>query len=186
MSGSYHLTLAGVVSDEQYHKCLACIKELTNNGCCSNTVMEFFPTQWDAYLKELQNTMKGEFYNHKGSPVVYLNGQQYIGGCEQFVNWAMHEFRYTDATSSLIYKKLAADAYRKAINETPNRSYVQLKINTGAAIPSTVVIELFEDICPKTCENFKQLCKSFKPQGGQENISYASTEVSRCVKGMYI
>jgi len=61
----------------------------------------------------------------------------------------------------LIYKKLASDAYRHAINNTPGRSYVQMSINTGASVPSKVIIELFDDHCPKTCENFRQLCEGY-------------------------
>jgi len=45
--------------------------------------------------------------------------------------------------------------HRTAINDTPGRDYVYMNINTGASVPSKVVIELFSDICPKTCENFK-------------------------------
>jgi hypothetical protein len=107
--------------------------------------------------------MKGDFYLHKGSPIIILNQSTYIGGVDNFLEWACQQFLYTDNTSSLIYKKLAGDAYRKAIMETPGRSYVYMKINTGATIPSQVVIELFDDIAPKTCENFRQLCKKFKP-----------------------
>jgi len=70
--------------------------------------------------------------------------------------------------------------------ETPGRSYVYMKINTGATIPSQVIIELFDDIAPKTCENFRQLCKKFKPQGGTDTIGYESTEVHRVVRGMYV
>ena len=124
MAGSYHLTLAGIISDEQYHRACMCIRELQNKGLIEHTILEFFPTQWDAYLKQLQNGMKGEFYQHKGSPIVILNGSVYIGGVDNFLNWAMNEFCYTDNTSALIYKKLAGDAYKKAINETPGRSYV--------------------------------------------------------------
>jgi hypothetical protein len=61
-----------------------------------------------------------------------LNGATYVGGCESFLEWALQEFRYTDTTSALIYKKVAADAARTAINNTPGRSYVYLKLNTGA------------------------------------------------------
>ena len=115
-----------------------------------------------------------------------MNQTEYIGSTDQFVEWALQQFRYTDRTSSLIYKKLASDAHRKAVNETAGRSYVQLKINTGAALPSPVVIELFEDICPKTCENFRKLCEGFKPEGSQEAIGYSGTEIHRVVKGMYV
>ena len=74
MATNYHLTIAGIISDEHYHKCLACLKELQGKGLVSVTNMQFFPTQWDAFLKQTQNMMKGEAYLHKGSPIVYLNG----------------------------------------------------------------------------------------------------------------
>ena len=66
-----------------------------------------------------------------------------------------------------------------------------MKINTGAAIASKVVIELFDDIAPRTCDNFRQLCKGYQriddktsePIG--EKITYVGTELHRVVKGMY-
>ena len=105
---------------------------------------------------------------------------------DNFLEWALQVFRYTDKTNALIYKKIAADALRNAINNTPGRSYVYLKLNTGAALPSKVVIELFDDICPKTCANFRSLCEGFKPVNGSETLSYSGTEFHRVVKGMYI
>ena len=42
MAGSYHLTLAGIISDENYHKCLACIKELQNKGSVTSTIYQFY------------------------------------------------------------------------------------------------------------------------------------------------
>jgi len=76
LKGSYHITLAGVISDEGYHACLQCIKELTSKheDRVKCTQLQFFPTQWDQYLKNLQNELKGEFYEHKGSPIVFVNG----------------------------------------------------------------------------------------------------------------
>jgi len=66
-----------------------------------------------------------------------------------------------DKTSDLIYRKKAFDAHRSIINDSPGKSYVYMKINTGASLPSKVVIELFDEIAPKTCENFRELCKGF-------------------------
>lgn len=66
-----------------------------------------------------------------------------------------------------------------------------MKVNTGASISSKVVIELFDEIAPKTCENFRELCRGFQrldektgePAG--DKISYTGTEFHRVVKGMY-
>jgi hypothetical protein len=86
-----------------------------------------------------------------------------------------------------IYKKIASDSHRIAINETPGRSYVYMNINTGANVASKVVIELFEDICPKTCANFKSLCEGYTKKGSKEDkIGYITTEFHRVVKGMYV
>jgi hypothetical protein len=186
-SGSYHIILAGIISDEDYHACIQCIKELKTKypTRISSTELAFFPTQWDQYLKQLQTQLKGEFYIHRGSPIAFVNGCQYIGGKVSFLEWALQEFRYTDSSSNLIYKKLASDAYRNAINNTPGRSYVWMKINPAASMGSKVLIELFEDICPKTCENFKKLCEGFE-RADKVKIGYCGTEITRVVPGMYV
>jgi len=144
-------------------------------------------------LKNLQNLQKGAFYQHKGSPIVFVNGTTYVGGTEQFLEWALQEFRYTDKTSILIYRKLAGDAHRTAINNTPGRSYVHMSLQiAGMQEPQKIVIELFDENCPKTCDNFKALCVGHQKLDGDtgntlnEKVSYANTEIHRVVKGMYV
>ena len=86
---SCHVSLAGIISDESLHRCQACIKELEVRGCITSDTMMFFTTQWDNHLKRLQNQFKGAFYQHKGSPIIIVNGSTYIGGVEQFLEWAL-------------------------------------------------------------------------------------------------
>jgi|APCry1669189883_1035261.scaffolds.fasta_scaffold151271_1 cyclophilin family peptidyl-prolyl cis-trans isomerase len=45
-----------------------------------------------------------------------------------------------------------------------------------------VKIELFDDICPLTCKNFRELCEGHARQDGHK-ISYINTEFDRVVKG---
>jgi len=71
------------------------------------------------------------------------------------MEWALREFRYIDSTNVLIYKKQAYDIHRNLINNSPGRSYVYMNINTGADIAAKVVIELFDEFSPRTCENFR-------------------------------
>jgi peptidyl-prolyl isomerase D len=52
-------------------------------------------------------------------------------------------------------------------------------------IDSAVIVELFESVAPRTCDNFLALCKGLKNKDG-ETISYAASEVHRIVKGMFI
>ena len=67
-----------------------------------------------------------------------------------------------DNTSNIIYKNLSTNAYKTAVNETEGRSYVQMELAYGGSRPEKILIELFDDLCPKTCENFRALCVGTK------------------------
>ena len=108
---------------------------------------------------------KGQFYNHKSSPLVFLNDDEYIGSCKAFLKWAENTFRYIDNTRDVMYKKMERDQNDNMVKDNENRSYVYLGITYDGGSEEKVHIELFEDLCPKTCDNFKQLCKGFKREG---------------------
>jgi len=45
-TGSYHITLAGIICDEAFHRCLACVKELQakHPTRVQSNVLQFFST----------------------------------------------------------------------------------------------------------------------------------------------
>lgn len=47
-----------------------------------------------------------------------------------------------------------------------------------------VVLELFEDICPKTCKNFIELCKGFERDS--KTLGYTGSEFDRIVPGSFV
>ena len=49
-----------------------------------------------------------------------------------------------------------------------------------------VIYELFADIAPQTCENFRKICNGSHQNHKGEKLSYAGTEFHRIVKGMYV
>ena len=130
--------------------------------------------------------MKGDFYQHKANHVIFLNGSIYIGSKDNFLEWAIQNFRYIDNTSAMIYKKMANDDYKKVINNTPGRSYVQIDVVYGdVSTPEKILIELFEDVCPVTTKNFKELCKGHV-RADKKTVGYAGSFMDRIVKGQYI
>ena len=40
-------------------------------------------------MKNLQNKQKGDFYDHRGNLIVYLNNHEYVGTIESFMEWAL-------------------------------------------------------------------------------------------------
>ena len=84
------------------------------------------------------------------------------------MDWVLGEFRYVDNSSMIIYKKKATDALKLLVDNTPGRSYVYMDININGMV-SKVIIELFTEYAPKTCENFKRLCQgNFINKEGQK------------------
>jgi len=93
------ITVAGQLSDPQYHRAAAIARGLGQK--CSQQVdieiKEFFETQWRQHLFEVQNEKKGTFYEHRGSPLVYINDEEYIGDCTAFAKWALHTYHFQDS-----------------------------------------------------------------------------------------
>ena len=114
---------------------------------------------------------------------MWTDSHHYIGDCEAFMHYVLNEFRYLDKTNEIIYRKKASDAFRSAINNTPGRSYVSLDVSANQ-VKQKVIIELFDEYCPKTCETFRKLCEGVKV--ANRDHTYKGTEFHRVVKGMYI
>ena len=114
-----------------------------------------------------------------------MNDVVYIGDSETFLDWGLNEFRYVDQTSAIINKKRASDAYRALIDNTPGRNYAFFDVNVGGDVQK-VVIELFTEFAPKTCDNFLKICKGETSNAGGEKLTYVGTEFHRIVKSMYI
>jgi len=85
------------------------------------------------------------------------------------MSYVLQEFRYLDKTNVIIYRKKASDAFKNAINSTPGRSYVHIDVVVDQH-KHNIVIELFDEYCPKTCENFRKLCIGTKV--GSKDLTY--------------
>ena len=74
---------------------------------------------------------------------------------------------YARMTTKLVYKEY--NVGRKKLSSYP-RVFFELAIN-GNRLPNRVVMELFVDRCPKTCENFRALCT------GERGVSPTGTRL---------
>ena len=185
-SGSVKITVAGKITDAQFHKCVAAARylEKENPGKVTAECLQFFETQWEEFLKKTANRLKGVFYQHSGNHIIYLNDGEYIGSAEKFAEYALHNFAYMDNSNMMIYEKKASDSFKKMINQSKTRKYASMNINFSG-MDTTVIFELFHDIAPRTCANFLALCGGHT-RSDQELLTYQNTEIHRIVKGMYI
>jgi hypothetical protein len=91
------ITLGGKVSDPNFYKCKTALQWLNrNHKGVEIEIFCLFETQWEEYLKKVQNEKKGVFFNHKAPLLVYINDDIYIGDADAFFEYSLNEFRYFD------------------------------------------------------------------------------------------
>lgn len=74
---------------------------------------------------------------------------------------------------------------KKNLDKLGNR-YAFFNIKIGdSLLNKKIIIELFYNKCPKTCENFLKLCGGFKSKSN-EYLSYERTFFHRIVKNSFI
>ena len=181
------ITVAGKMSDPAFHKCVTAVRCLQEQhpDIVSTECLQFFETQWEEYIKRTANKLKGVFYQHSGTHLIMLNDSEYVGNSEQFATFILHRFNYMDNSMNIVYERLAASSFKKAINTSKTRKYAQLQLSFAGNAPQTIYFELFNDIAPRTVANFLGLCAGHK-RSDQETVGYVGTDVHRIVKGMYI
>lgn len=89
---------------------------------------------------------------HATSPLVLL-GDVYVGGLEAFEALATEE----GLTLALDKKRLEAAARALFASTLGKRRLAFLDVRIEIGKPKKIVLELFTDVCPKTCERFLQL-----------------------------
>lgn len=88
-----------------------------------------------------------------------------MGDSDAFLEYALNEFRYQDNTPMMMYNQMQINTFKKILEQNAaTRQYVYLDIiqsteeDSLKGTPQKVIFELFVDLCPKTCDNFKKLC----------------------------
>ena len=61
-----------------------------------------------------------------------------------------------------------------------------MEIRLGEELPQRVIFELFTDIAPDSCENFRKLCAGSVTNKKGEKLTYKNTEFHRIVQGAFV
>ena len=59
-------------------------------------------------------------------------------------------------------------------------------ITIGGEPAGRLTFDLFDDVVPKTAENFKQLCIGDKTSKSGVKLAYAGSQFHRCIKGFML
>ena len=126
-----------------------------------------------------------EMHRHNGNVLCYAgdpaSGAEYIGAMAKFMRWAKDKYAYVDGTHKIFYERLAKKHMRGVMDKT-GREYCTLEMGVDGVAEGTLLVELFTDLAPKTCANFKAFIEGHPTVAGR----YGGCPVHRIVQDGWI
>jgi hypothetical protein len=147
----HNLKVAGLVHDRRFHKAKSIAEALVNEYSLQVTaeVTQMFPTDYEelvaqqtAKLKEMRGC------KHVDAVLVLLNNE-YLGGLQDFVEWSLSTYKYTDKTNVQMYNRRAKKAFASHMTESGCK-YAYMDVAIGDDKPVRMVLQLFFENCPRT------------------------------------
>ncbi|XP_065057300.1 peptidyl-prolyl cis-trans isomerase slr1251-like [Rhopilema esculentum] len=122
----------------------------------SNKSVGMLECDWMQFITTVKRTKQGETWGFKDETLVFI-GENPLGSAEYFINWLATEYEYEEFRPLPLFYAMAKEEYKNHLLES-GHEFVFLSITVANEPAGKILIELFTDKCPKTCENFKQLC----------------------------
>ncbi|XP_071597295.1 probable inactive peptidyl-prolyl cis-trans isomerase-like 6 isoform X1 [Heliangelus exortis] len=182
------VTVVGLLRDRPFHvaKCAAEALKLKFPSKFTDPVIEpLVEFAWHEYLEEKKKELRGEVWAYTSSVMCFLDGQL-LGDEKKMLKWAHHEWGYRDFKPKALYQAIAEDFYTKYLKSSQH-VFVYLEIAIEEQPIGRLLFELFSDMCPRTCENFRALCcgEAKSLLDGRE-LTYKDSLFHRIVKNGWI
>ncbi|KAL2082221.1 hypothetical protein ACEWY4_022039 [Coilia grayii] len=165
------------------------LKQKFSSSFADPVVRPLVECEWYAYLNNKKKELRGEVWNFDGPLMVYLDGRL-IGDEKELAKWAQEVWGFTLHRPKALNLALTEDYYSKHLRET-GAIVLFFGWFSHRLINHSMfwicVFQLFSDVCPKTCENFRALCTGEK--GLSENdlvLSYKGSVFHRVVPNGWI
>ncbi|XP_058515935.1 probable inactive peptidyl-prolyl cis-trans isomerase-like 6 isoform X2 [Ochotona princeps] len=111
---------------------------------------------WNQYLQEKKRELKGETWEYSSLVMCFIN-DRLLGDALDLQKWAQKVWDVVDVKPSALYEALTVEYSIEFLRDTKH-SFVFLDISVDSTPIGRLIFELYSDICPKTCENFRLLC----------------------------
>eukprot|EP00741_Cyanophora_paradoxa_P015095 tig00020848_g14566.t1 len=189
--------VAGKIDDGRFQQAKSIAEQLAEMfpDICRAEIKPMVATDWEQYLaqkkkyfsKLYQGTPQAALAEtHTGSPMVsYIENQKetLVGNCFHLMNFAKEQYNWEDKRAYPLYANEAKKKFLEHLKST-KRDFVYLNVSLDGEPAGRIVIELFNELLPKTCANFLELCRGF--DSGKGVLSYKDTLFHRVVPGGWI
>ncbi|KAM9005063.1 probable inactive peptidyl-prolyl cis-trans isomerase-like 6 isoform X1 [Sarcophilus harrisii] len=170
----------------QIAKCTAeCLKHSHPDNFKDPIIVPLHEFAWQEFLREKKRELKGETWRYPSTVMCFIN-DQLMGneGCLQ--KWAHKRWGLKDFKPIALYQALTSDYVADYLRNSKH-PLVFFEVTVNKRIIGRLIFELYADVCPKTCENFRTLCtgKAGFSQSGIK-LHYKNTIFHRLVKNGWL
>ncbi|NWH56402.1 PPIL6 protein, partial [Geococcyx californianus] len=186
------VTVVGLLQDSAFHvaKCTAeALKLKFPRKFADPIIKSLVEFAWHEYLLEKKKELRGEVWAYSSPVMCFIDGQL-LGDEKALLKWSYHEWDYRDFKPKALYQAIAEDFYTKYLKNSQASSthvFVFLEIAIEEQPIGRLLLELFSDACPRTCENFRALCAGgAKSSRDGRELTYKTSLFHRIVKNGWI
>eukprot|EP00794_Sanderia_malayensis_P000553 gene553-1210_t len=111
---------------------------------------------WKHFVEETKKIKQGETWGFDDETLVFLDDKPF-GPADYFIAWLKTTYQYEEFRPLPLFYAMAKEEYKGQLVDKKN-DFVFFELSIGGDPIGRLMMELFSNQCPKTCENFKQLC----------------------------
>ncbi|EDV25121.1 uncharacterized protein TRIADDRAFT_24929 [Trichoplax adhaerens] len=181
------ITIFGLLKTYNFHVAKTAAETLQQNDPIKFENLEInglLECDWHEFITTKKKEIKEEFWGFNDDTVVFVNGEV-LGSTGVFVAWATKNFDYEDYRPLPLYEAMACEAYKDRF-ENAKHDFVYMDVTINDESAGKLVFELYTDICPKTCQNFRELCSSTHQREDGSALTYKNTLFHRILKGGWV
>ncbi|XP_041950512.1 probable inactive peptidyl-prolyl cis-trans isomerase-like 6 isoform X2 [Alosa sapidissima] len=161
------------------------LKQKFPSSFADPTIHPLLECDWHTYLNNKKRELRGEVWQFDAPLMVYLSGRL-IGDEKELARWAHEVWGFTLHRPHALNLALAEDYYTNHLRDT-GHMFVYMDVEIRGVVAGRLLFELFCDICPKTCANFRALCTGEKGLSDSDlMLAYKGSLIHRVVPNGWI
>ncbi|NXW56642.1 PPIL6 protein, partial [Eurystomus gularis] len=193
------VTVVGLLQDPAFHvakRVAEALKLKFPSKFGDPVIQPLVEFAWHEYLQKKKKELRSEVWAYASSVMCFID-DRLLGDEKELLKWSYHECDYCDFRPRTLYQAIAEDFYTKYLKNSQASStilheeykhvFVYLEIAIEEQPIGRLLFELFSDVCPRTCENFRALCTGGAKSllDGRE-LTYKNSLFHRLVKNEWI
>ncbi|XP_062858106.1 probable inactive peptidyl-prolyl cis-trans isomerase-like 6 [Trichomycterus rosablanca] len=159
MAFQVHLEIVGLMKTQHFQMAKSIAEGLKlkfPSSFADPTIQPLLECDWKVFVSNKRKELGGETWQYSGNVMCFMEGCL-LGDEKDLCRYAEKQWHFKFHRPRALYAALAEEYYINHLHST-GHVFVYMDVEIGGDVAGRILFELFTDLCPKTCQNFKALC----------------------------